>query len=282
MPSLSTPSQLKMPRRRWRIAFLLGVGVLVNYFDRVNLSVARMRRSSPPSASPMSPSAIFPPAYNWTYAAVPASCRRGAGSIRRAPRRTDQHLHLERRLLRRRHYAEPGRLLRGTAAAGHRGSAHLSGQCKGHRLLVSGKGAQLRHLHLRLRSAKFASAIGVPLIGMLLLKVGWRWSFAATGLISFLYFLLFCLVYRDPDDDPELTAQERDYILEKERRGTGSTRGNRVPRLPVRQHKVIGLPSASGPTTTSSICCSPGCPVTSPPPCTLICCTRSSTPACRG
>ena len=27
-------------RRRWRIAVLLGIGVLVNYFDRVNLSVS--------------------------------------------------------------------------------------------------------------------------------------------------------------------------------------------------------------------------------------------------
>src|SRR5258706_14099128 len=31
----------KVPRRRWTIALLLGVGVLVNYFDRVNLSVSR-------------------------------------------------------------------------------------------------------------------------------------------------------------------------------------------------------------------------------------------------
>ncbi len=29
-----------MPHRRWRIAWLLGIGVLVNYFDRVNLSVS--------------------------------------------------------------------------------------------------------------------------------------------------------------------------------------------------------------------------------------------------
>ncbi len=29
-----------LPRRRWRIAWLLGLGVLVNYFDRVNLSVS--------------------------------------------------------------------------------------------------------------------------------------------------------------------------------------------------------------------------------------------------
>src|SRR5271167_700764 len=30
-----------VPRRRWGIAVLLGFGVLVNYFDRVNLSVAK-------------------------------------------------------------------------------------------------------------------------------------------------------------------------------------------------------------------------------------------------
>ncbi len=30
----------RIPRRRWGIALLLGVGILVNYIDRVNLSVA--------------------------------------------------------------------------------------------------------------------------------------------------------------------------------------------------------------------------------------------------
>ncbi len=81
----------------------------------------------------------------------------------------------------------------------------------------------------------------MPIIGILLLKVGWRWSFAATGLVSFLYFLLFCRVYRDPVDDPDLTPQERDYILEKDAA---------APVLPaetasfgylIRQPKVIGV-----------------------------------------
>lgn len=63
-------------------------------------------------------------------------------------------------------------------------------------------------------AAKFASALGVPIIGVLLLKVGWRWSFAATGLISLLYFLLFSKVYRDPQDDPLLTDVERVYIAD--------------------------------------------------------------------
>ena len=43
-----------------------------------------------------------------------------------------------------------------------------------------------------------------------------RWSFAATGLVSFLYFLLFFRVYRDPVDDPGLTDRERDYILDRD------------------------------------------------------------------
>lgn len=60
--------------------------------------------------------------------------------------------------------------------------------------------------------AKFSSAIGVPLIGILLLHVGWRLSFAATGAISFLYFLLFFWIYRDPKDDPRLTSEELSYI----------------------------------------------------------------------
>ncbi len=99
-------------------------------------------------------------------------------------------------------------------------------------------------------SAKFASAIGVPLIGILLLKVGWRWSFAATGLISFLYFLLFCRVYRDPGDDPELTTA-----------GAATTSWRKdaaAPVLPaetaslgylISQPKVIGIPLALGPIT---------------------------------
>ena len=35
-----TASPRQIPRRRWGIGVLLGVGVLVNYFDRINLSVA--------------------------------------------------------------------------------------------------------------------------------------------------------------------------------------------------------------------------------------------------
>ena len=57
-----------MPRRRWRIAWLLGIGVLVNYFDRVNLSVSSNALVATFGISDV----VFgylSSAYNWTYAA---------------------------------------------------------------------------------------------------------------------------------------------------------------------------------------------------------------------
>ena len=90
-------------------------------------------------------------------------------------------------------------------------------------------------------AAKFASAIGVPLIGVLLLKVGWRWSFAVTGLISFLYFLLFWRIYCDPKDDTELSAVEREYIANDEQIFAANEAGEASLGYLMRQRKVIGM-----------------------------------------
>jgi len=90
-------------------------------------------------------------------------------------------------------------------------------------------------------AAKFASAIGVPLIGILLIKVGWRWSFAVTGLISLFYFLLFSRIYRDPQDDPKLTASERDYIAADDRIFAANESGHASLGYLIRQRKVIAM-----------------------------------------
>jgi MFS family permease len=67
-------------------------------------------------------------------------------------------------------------------------------------------------------AAKFSSAIGIPLMGLLLLYFGWRWNFAATGLISLLYFALFYAFYRNPGEDKLLTVAEREFIVRRESR----------------------------------------------------------------
>src|SRR5260370_40072563 len=69
MPQTDLGSE-RISRRRWTIALLLGVGVLVNYFDRVNLSVSRdaLQASFGISAVMFR---YLSSAYNWTYAILP-------------------------------------------------------------------------------------------------------------------------------------------------------------------------------------------------------------------
>src|ERR1022692_2554189 len=57
------------PRRRWLIAFVLGFGVLVNYFDRVNLSVAKEALQKDFGMSNVAFGYLLS-TYNWTYAAL--------------------------------------------------------------------------------------------------------------------------------------------------------------------------------------------------------------------
>jgi MFS transporter, ACS family, D-galactonate transporter len=228
-----------IPRRRWRIAFLLAVGVLVNYFDRVNLSVAHAALITTFAISNIT-FGYLSAAYNWTYALcqLPVGVVLDKFGVRRVGRISS--------------------FLWSVASFAAAITPSLGGFFAARLLLGIGEAptfpsnakaigywfpAKERSSATSIfdGSAKFASAIGVPLIGMLLLKVGWRWSFAATGMISFLYFLLFCRVYRDPVDDPGLTERERDYILDRDAE---------APVLPaetasfgylIRQPKVIGM-----------------------------------------
>src|ERR1700684_4597309 len=54
-------------RARWSIAFLLGFGVLINFFDRVNLSVAHDALRSTFHIDEVA-FGYLAGAYNWTYA----------------------------------------------------------------------------------------------------------------------------------------------------------------------------------------------------------------------
>lgn len=201
-----------MQRRRWRIAWLLGIGVLVNYFDRVNLSVSHEALITSFGISAVT-FGYLSGAYNWTY----ALCQLPIGVL------------LDKFGIKR--IGRIGTFLWSVASFGASITPNLGGFFAARLLLGVGEAptfpanakaigywfpAKERSSATAIfdSAAKFASAIGVPLIGVLLLKVGWRWSFAVTGVVSFLYFLFFWKVYRDPNDDPELSAAERRHIAE--------------------------------------------------------------------
>jgi sugar phosphate permease len=201
-----------VPRRRWGIAWLLGLGVLVNYFDRVNLSVSHAALYTAFGISNIT-FGYLSGAYNWTY----AMCQLPVGVL------------LDRFGVRR--VGRISTLLWSVASFAAAMTPGIRGFFAARLVLGVGEAptfpANAKAIGLwfpsRERSfataifdaaAKFASAIGIPVIGVLLLKFGWRWSFAITGLVSLLYFALFSKIYRDPDDDPALSDIERQYILE--------------------------------------------------------------------
>ncbi|HSU59292.1 MAG TPA: MFS transporter [Bryobacteraceae bacterium] len=206
-----------IPRRRWRIAVLLGIGVLVNYFDRVNVSVAHEALHSEFGVSNVAFGYIVS-AYNWTYAALQLPMgvlldRFGVQSIGRIAALIWSIASFAAG-------AAPGvrsfvgaRLLLGVGEAP---TFPAYAKATGHWFPRQERSFATSMFDA---AAKFASGIGVPLIGIVLIHFGWRLSFAATGVVSFLYFVAFYAIYRDPKDDRGLSPEEWNYI----RVGGGTT-----------------------------------------------------------
>ena len=67
MGSAQAVASWDVPRRRWKIACLLGFGVLVNYFDRVNLTVAHDALHAQFGIDTVTYGYLLS-AYSWTYA----------------------------------------------------------------------------------------------------------------------------------------------------------------------------------------------------------------------
>jgi MFS family permease len=220
---------------------VLGVGVLVNYFDRVNLSVSHEALNRAFGLSDVA-FGYLSSSYNVTY----ALCQLPVGVL------------LDRLGVRR--VGRLSTLLWSVASFAAALTPNLAGLFGARLVLGVGESptfpANAKAIGLWFpqqergfatsifdAAAKLASAIGVPLIGLLLVAVGWRWSFAATGLISLLYFWLFSKLYRDPGDDVKLSASERSYIHTAEIPSElpDNPREHASLSFLLRQRKVLGL-----------------------------------------
>ena len=240
---LDREARMGAPRRRWGIAWLLGIGVLVNYFDRVNLSVSR---DSLIAAFGIN-NVVFgylSSAYNWTYAA----CQLPVGVI------------LDRLGVRR--VGRAGAFLWSVASLAAAATPNVAGLFGARFLLGVGEAptfpANAKAIGLwfppRERSlatslfdsaAKFAPAVGIPLLGAVVVAAGWRWSFALTGAISLAYCFLFWRIYRDPNEDPALSEAERRCLEEHDEpeetsASSGEARSSSLLEL-LGTRKVVGL-----------------------------------------
>jgi len=215
-PSASTtgsqPPPVRAPRRRWLIAFVLGFGVLVNYFDRVNLSVARDGLFHDFGISNVVYGYLLS-AYNWTYAALqlPSGVLLDIFGVQLIGRISP--------------VIWAAACFGGAFAPGLRwffGSRLLLGVGEAPTFPANSKATgywfprKERSLATAIfdSSAKFAAGIGTLTIGLVVIHFGWRFAFAMTGLASLLYFVAFYFFYHDPDKDKRLSAEERDYLVQ--------------------------------------------------------------------
>jgi MFS family permease len=243
LPGHEFQTETRIPGRRWGIAGLLGLGVLVSYFDRVNLSASHAALIAAFGISNIA-FGYLSSAYNVTY----CLCQLPIGVV------------LDKFGVRR--VGRIGTFLWTLATFGAAVAPTL-GALFGARFLLGvgeaptfpANAKAIGHWfppHERSFAtavfdsmAKFSSVIGVPLVGVVLLWAGWRWSFALTGVLSLLYFLFFWRVYKDPAEDTRLSDAERRYIESCADDGTQPTALPDEPESSLlqllRERKVLGL-----------------------------------------
>jgi ACS family D-galactonate transporter-like MFS transporter len=204
-------SNATVPRRRWRIAFLLALGVLVNFFDRINLSVSRDALHASFGLSLVA-FGYLSSAVSWTYALMqmPAGILLDRLGVRRVGRISAllwSVASFAAALAPGLNWFFGARFLLGVSESP---TFPANAKALGYWFTRGERGLATA---ITDAAAKLSSAVGVPFIGLLLLYLGWRWSFAATGFISLFYFLLFYWIYRNPREDSRLSAEELQFIL---------------------------------------------------------------------
>jgi ACS family D-galactonate transporter-like MFS transporter len=208
-----------IPKLRWRIGSLLGAGVLINYFDRISLSVAGPQLQQTLGLSSTELGWLFS-GFFWTYALsqIPAGMILDRWGVTRVGRWSA--------------------FLWGVASAITAVSSGFVGIFAARALLgiaeapsfpANSKATgywfprQERASSTALfdAAAKFSNVIGVPLVALVVVHFGWRWGFGVVATLSFVYFAAFYIIYRDPSAHPLLSTHEREYIAA----GGGSPEG---------------------------------------------------------
>ena len=201
-----------IPKRRWAIGALLGIGVLVAYFDRVNLSVSGPELQQEFNLDPGKMGLLLS-AFFWPYAflQIPVGLFLDRYGVRLVGR-IGAFL-----------WTVASTIIAFTSGYGALFAARgLLGVAEAPSFPASSKATgywfprQERALATAIfdAAAKFSNVIGVPLVAVVVTNFGWRWGFGATAILSGLYFILFYVFYRDPSQDAGLSREEYDYIKE--------------------------------------------------------------------
>ena len=230
-----------LPRVRWGIAALLGTGVLINYFDRIALSVAGPRLEQSFGLGPIQLGVLFS-AFFWSYALlqIPTGALLDRLGVQRIGRWGAFLWTLASALT-----ACAGgfagiflaRSLLGIAEAP---SFPASSKATGYWFPRAERGLSTAMFDA---ATKFSNVIGIPLVALAIVHFGWRWGFWLVAALSFGYFLAFWRLYRDPSSHPGVTPEQHARLIHlgATPEGQNSESSLHMLRYLLRQRKVWGL-----------------------------------------
>lgn len=231
----------RIPGRRWTIGVLLGAGVLVNYLDRINLSVAAPQLQQEFGLSPEMLGVLFS-AFFWSYSLcqVPGGLVLDRFGVTRVGR-WGAFLWAVASLITALAGGFAGimaaRILLGVAEAP---AFPANQKATGYWFPRSERS---RSTAIFDSAAKFSNVIGVPLVAFTIVSLGWRWGFGITAILSLAYFVAYWVLYRDPSQDRHLSKTEYDYITAGGATPEGIAKGGQKAMLGylLRNRKVWGL-----------------------------------------
>ena len=226
---------------RWWIGLLLGFGILINYFDRVNLSVAHPSLTKDFGINDIEFGYLLS-GFAWTYAIlqIPVGVfldRYGVIVIGRvgaflwgiacfitAAASGFWHIFASRLIL-------------GVAETP---AFPVSSKATGYWFPLNERGLATSLFDA---AAKFSNVIGVPIVAAIAFFWGWRAMFVVTGVFSLIYFAMFYIFYQNPSQDKRLGDEERRYIVEggAQPEGVAASSGGATLGYLLSQAKVWGL-----------------------------------------
>lgn len=232
---------MKRGKVRWQIAIILFIGVLINYFDRTNMSMA----TKPIMAEyhlTKGQWGIIMSSFAWTYALmqIPIGAildKIGVKWIMRLGTIIWSIATFMTAMVSGMGLIIFSRLLLGI---GETPAFPGASKITGYWFPLNERGVATSTFDA---AAKFSNVIGAPLVAWAVTQWGWRGGFWLTGILSIIYAVIFWVWYRDPQDHPSLSKEELQYIEEGGAQRTGEAAGSMTQNLRflLTQRKVWGL-----------------------------------------
>src|SRR5579875_1302127 len=226
--------------KRWGIGLLIGIGVLINYFDRTNLSVAQQPLSNLYHLNDAQMGIILS-AFGWSYAAfqLPVGAlldKVGVKWLNRIGGIIWSIATFMTALVSGMGLIILSRVLLGVAEAPVFPAAS---KATGYWFPVRERGLATSLFDA---AAKFSNVIGTPLIAWAVTQWGWKGGFWFTGILSVLYLIAYWIFYRDPKE-ARLSPEEAQLLREGGAQEVGEAEGGVGRNLAylLRQRKVWGL-----------------------------------------